>query len=636
MYFRADRYEGARDSRVNIVRMERVAVVLIAITVAGSIFGCGSESNAGPPIAWLGAGVPGNFEQISSYDTTGGNRDRLEIAPGDSAVLMDVRGSAVIQRIWITVFSGDPNYLRHISLDMFWDDETEPSVSVPLGDFFGNGFDKRHFASSVLGASSGGFFSYWPMPFARHGRIVVRNESNFPVDAFYFQIGLTHVDRLPRNVQTFHAQWVRNSRTEDSLSHVVLDAKGSGTFVGISFNAESYRNNLEFLEGDERYFVDGEFRGQGTGTEDYFNAGWYFEHGEFAALYHGVVVKDDERGRIAAYRWHIPDPIAFDESFLFDLEHGHANEEMADYATTAYWYQVEPHSNVSPLPPAEERRVLGVKIPRGAVLADDVGVIDSDRGWKAMNIVPPRPDRYEVLVYPRADSAGGTVTLGAEGVAPKTISLTGVIPGEILDPISFTELNLDSPIEFMIRSESDEAVAAVYLRPVLRWARNWSVVGPFPSPRILASEHSPAIDSVFAPEVDPSLSAHYELSDGSVISWRSAMADPDGQVRLNGIFSPNNAVAAYAQAFLYSPDEREVALLFGADDAHTLWVNGERVSERQGRHISRADDLTVSVTLNDGWNRILLKVADLDGGWAFQMRAADATGQLRWSRFPGD
>jgi hypothetical protein len=27
----------------------------------------------------------------------------------------------------------------------------------------------------------------------------------------------------------------------------------------------------------------------------------------------------------------------------------------------------------------------------------------------------------------------------------------------------------------------------------------------------------------------------------------------------------------------------------------------------------------------------MLKVADLDGGWAFQMRAADPEGNLRWS-----
>jgi hypothetical protein len=84
----------------------------------------------------------GEFAQVSSYDTTGGNRDRLEIAAGNSAVLLDIEGPGVIQRIWITVSSSDPHYLRRIALKMYWDGEPEPSVAVPLGDFFGNGFDK--------------------------------------------------------------------------------------------------------------------------------------------------------------------------------------------------------------------------------------------------------------------------------------------------------------------------------------------------------------------------------------------------------------------------------------------------------------------------------------------------------------
>ena len=104
-----------------------------------------------------------------------------------------------------------------------------------------------------------------------------------------------------------------------------------------------------------------------------------------------------------------------------------------------------------------------------------------------------------------------------------------------------------------------------------------------------------------------------------------------GQVRLNGHFAPNDWVAAYAQTFLFAPEDGMATVLFGADDAHVMWVNGERVSERQGRNISRADDLAVDVMLRAGWNRVLLKVADLDGGWAFQVRVADPEGALRWS-----
>lgn len=116
--------------------------------------------------------------------------------------------------------------------------------------------------------------------------------------------------------------------------------------------------------------------------------------------------------------------------------------------------------------------------------------------------------------------------------------------------------------------------------------------------------------------------------------WKRVVASSDGQVRLNPHFTPNDWVAAYAQSFLYAPSGGDFALLLGADDAHTVWVNGERVSERQGRHISRPDDLELGVSLQAGWNRVLLKVADLDGGWAFQVRVADPEGRLRWSADP--
>jgi len=118
------------------------------------------------------------------------------------------------------------------------------------------------------------------------------------------------------------------------------------------------------------------------------------------------------------------------------------------------------------------------------------------------------------------------------------------------------------------------------------------------------------------------------------VRWQPVDAPADGYVRLNPLFQPSDWVAAYARSWLYSPDERDAVLLLGADDAHRLWVNGEPASERQGRNIAMVDDLAVPVHLRAGWNRVLIEVADLDGGWGFQLRAADPGGGLRWARQP--
>lgn len=603
----------------------------LAWLAALALTGACAEPPAGGALDVLFSGVTGEFLHISSFDTTGGNRDRYEIAPGDSAVLLERAGPGVIRRIWVTVASRDPQVYRRIALRMYWDDETTPSVSVPLGDFFGNAWDRRHWSSQVMGATSGGWFSYFPMPFRRRARIVVENGSDLPVDAFYFNADLdTGVD-LPRDVATFHATWNRDARTSSGLPHRVLTARGSGRFVGLVFNAESHAGNLTFLEGDEIFHVDGEFRGQGTGTEDYFNAGWYFEQGPFAAPYHGLIIKDDTLGRIAAYRWHVPDPVQFRDSIRIDLEHGHANEEVADYATVAYWYQSEPHVPFAPLPAPPDRTTWAVKLPPGALVGDSLRRRPGPDG-AIVTLPVPRPDLYEVIVWPNGAVRAAPVTLSVAGRGKRqTVSRDADSPGP-LPPVAIDTLAIVTPAVEILAAGPDAlaAVSAAQLRPVRSFGREWSVRGPYPNPQRLGTEYSVALDSATARGAErapPSMAP-----DSAPAGWRPATAGADGQVRLNPLFRPADQVAAYALAWLHAPTARDAVLLLGADDGHVLWINGVEVSRRQGRNISRPDDVVVPVRLRAGWNRVLLLVADLDGGWGFHLRAADPTGELRWAR----
>jgi hypothetical protein len=102
------------------------------------------------------------------------------------------------------VASRDRDYLRRIALKMYWDGETNSSVEAPLGDFFGDGFAKKHYTSPLMGESSGGFHCYLPMPFRRHARIVVENGTGKPIDAFDYNIDLVTGVQLPRDIATFH------------------------------------------------------------------------------------------------------------------------------------------------------------------------------------------------------------------------------------------------------------------------------------------------------------------------------------------------------------------------------------------------------------------------------------------------
>jgi len=108
-------------------------------------------------------------------------------------------------------------------------------------------------------------------------------------------------------------------------------------------------------EGDDMIFIDGEGWPpslHGTGTEDYFNTSWS-PNTLFSHPYYGYARVNGDLGwlgRTHVYRFHIADPIYFDKSLRFTIEHGHNNNLTLDLASVAYWYQTEPHKVFPPLP----------------------------------------------------------------------------------------------------------------------------------------------------------------------------------------------------------------------------------------------------------------------------------------------
>ena len=87
--------------------------------------------------------------RVSSFDTTGGNADFQVIYAGEKKVIGDIEGPGIIRHIWVTLRSEEPAYLRRVVLRVFWDDESEPSVEVPIGDFFGLGHATTTYFSSL-------------------------------------------------------------------------------------------------------------------------------------------------------------------------------------------------------------------------------------------------------------------------------------------------------------------------------------------------------------------------------------------------------------------------------------------------------------------------------------------------------
>lgn len=303
--------------------------------------------------------------QVSSHSLHGG--DAWSLQPGQKKTFADITGPAVIRNIWFTC-SGLPDvsqtYLRDIIIRMYWDGEDEPSVETPFGDFFGCGFSQRtNWQSKYLGVTSGGFYCYFPMPFTKNAYVEIENTSKKKTYLLFFHFLCQRYDKLPPDTLYFHAQYRRENPTTRGKNYTVLKAEGSGYFAGITLAMQGYSkgDKLNFLEGDEFFYIDGreEASIKGTGTEDYFQGGWYFIDGEFNGLYHGLIKRDVKNAFVQCYRFHFLDRINFEKSILFDIEHGQRpnNEARADYSSVAYWYQNEPHQPFEPLPENREPTV---------------------------------------------------------------------------------------------------------------------------------------------------------------------------------------------------------------------------------------------------------------------------------------
>lgn len=328
----------------------------------------------------------------SSWDTSGGNDDRITVQPGNTVTLASLEGPGAITHIWCTVALPhregpavvEPDYLRRLVLRITWDNSDHPSVLVPLGDFFGIGHAKTaNFISAPLQMSpedGKGFNCWFAMPYAQHAKVELISELEQEPVFFYYYIDYESYQACEPDLGYFHAQWRRENPTDgitrddettaqhllegSNLSgegnYVILDAEGRGHYVGCVLNVHNLSDSVEwdwYGEGDDMIFIDDDSfppRLHGTGTEDYFNTAWCPTQ-SYHAPYHGITLpgQDNWKGQISLYRFHIEDPVTFSKSIKVTIEHGHANKRSDDVSSVAYWYQTLPHRPFDLLPVAQ-------------------------------------------------------------------------------------------------------------------------------------------------------------------------------------------------------------------------------------------------------------------------------------------
>jgi hypothetical protein len=349
-------YDGVTNSLSNIYRMSDARTYSISPENP-----TGEKGKGGAATEGTGANASRELGQGWKVSPS------IDVKAGQTITLADIDGSGLIEHMWMTPTG---NWRLSI-LRMYWDGETDPSVEVPVGDFFAMGWGKYAPISSLAICVNPGsaFNSYWPMPFRKKARITLENLDDKPM-VVYYQIDYSKA-AVPPDAAYFHAQFRRVNPIPYKQVYTILDGvDGKGQYVG-TYLAWGVHNNGWWGEGEIKFFMDGDTQFptiNSTGTEDYFNGSYDFEnqvshqYEPFTSPYSGLAqaIKPDglyqSQQRFGLYRWHIPDPIRFDHDLRVTIQDlgwqsgGRYLPLMDDISSVAYWYQTEPHKRFPQLP----------------------------------------------------------------------------------------------------------------------------------------------------------------------------------------------------------------------------------------------------------------------------------------------
>ncbi len=272
---------------------------------------------------------------------------QLALKPGSVTEMYNSVMGGRIEAIEITNAAAFAGLNKLVDLEIIWDDDKVPAVNCPLADFFGYAFGKPAMQSLLLGTRGDVNYCYIPMPFDRKATIRLRYR-NPPLGSNASPIQIStriYVSNNKRNMATegrFYTSW--NRIAHQGQFHTFLNTRARGHYIGTILQAQGLVPGMTyFFEGDDSTSIDGAMRLHGTGSEDYFNGGWYALtdrwDGKLSLPLHGCLDYSLPFCRTAAYRFYLSDKLNFETSIYHGIEHGSVgNQAPADYTSLGFYY----------------------------------------------------------------------------------------------------------------------------------------------------------------------------------------------------------------------------------------------------------------------------------------------------------
>lgn len=238
---------------------------------------------------------------------------------------------------------------KDIFLHAIWDEEEVPAINIPMQDFFGYSTEKPSMNGMIIGSEVERHYCFLPFPFDQSAKMSLQYRSiqgeniSFTVKVYYNMEA--RVKQTEGKLYTF---WHGEINPEQGKFYNFLSVKGKGHYVGTIHLAQGlYPGNMVFFEGDDSTYIDGKMRIHGTGSEDYYNGGWYDLPGKWDCAkslpLHGCLDYHLKTARTGGFRFYTTDKLSFEKEFYMGIEHGMmGNTHPVNYRSVAFYYLDKP------------------------------------------------------------------------------------------------------------------------------------------------------------------------------------------------------------------------------------------------------------------------------------------------------
>ena len=377
--------------------------------------------------------IKSSWENVNNppFDTT--IATDTVIKPGQSITVAQIDKGGRIEGLKIYNADAFEGLSKKIDLRITWDNEQKPAIYAPVSDFFGYAFGHKSMQGLLLGSKNNMNYCFFPMPFDTSAKVeFFYRPSDHPEDdrplRLKTEVLFSHKRRTPVNEGKLYAFWDKDTSVALGKAHTFIEGKGKGHYIGTILQAQGLDPGMTlFFEGDDVTTIDGEMRMHGTGSEDYFNGGWYALldrwDGKSSLPLHGALDYSLPFARTGGYRFFILDKMPFEKEIKHTIEHGPDNNNVpVDYTSIALYYAQEAITQKQKTP---ANALTSVYIPKTFMLypqlmrysfLGDVAVkgntlISTNGGMVRIDLSEIPKDEYEVYADVEKSPNGATASI---------------------------------------------------------------------------------------------------------------------------------------------------------------------------------------------------------------------------------